>query len=66
MITNLQGMRACPHSSLKIKNNQQPSFKSNVVTKAQNQGMTQEQKTWLAVGLAVLVSLAIGVIAWAC
>ena len=65
MITNLQGMRACPHSSLKIKNNQQPSFKSNVV-KTQNQSMTQEQETWLAVGLAVLVSLAIGVIAWAC
>ncbi len=50
MITNLQGMRACPHSSLKIKNNQQPSFKSNVV-KTQNQGMTQEQKTWVGVGL---------------
>ncbi|UKI41978.1 MAG: hypothetical protein L6V95_02930 [Candidatus Melainabacteria bacterium] len=28
---------------MKIKNNQQPSFKSNVV-KTQNQGMTQEQK----------------------
>lgn len=50
IISNFQGMRACPHSSLKIKNNQQPSFKSNVV-KTQNQGMTNEQKTWLGVGL---------------
>ena len=66
IITNLQGMRACPHSSLKIKNNQQPSFKSNVVTKAQNQSMTQEQKTWLAVGLTTLGALAIGLIVWAC
>ena len=66
IITNLQGMRACLHSSLKTKRNNQQSFKSNVVVKTQNQGMTQEQKTWLAVGLAVLVSLAIGVIAWAC
>ena len=65
MITNLQGMRACPHSSLKIKNNQQPSFKSNVV-KTQNQGMTNEQKTWLAVGLTTLGALAIGLIVWAC
>ena len=66
MITTLQGMRACPHSSLKTKNNNKPSFKSNVVTKAQKQSMTQEQKTWLAVGLTTLGALAIGLIVWAC
>ena len=52
IISNFQGMRACLHSSLKIKNNQQPSFKSNVV-KTQNQGMTQEQKTWVGVGVGL-------------
>ena len=51
IISNFQGMRACLHSSLKIKNNQQPSFKSNVIAKNQNQSMTQEQKTWVGVGL---------------
>ena len=66
MITNLQGMRACPHSSLKTKRNNQPSFKSNVIAKNQNQSMTQEQKTWLAVGLTTLGALAIGLIVWAC
>ena len=50
MITNLQGMRACLHSSLKTKNNNKPSFKGNISEK-QNQGMTQEQETWLGVGL---------------
>ena len=67
MITsNISVNRACPVYTFKIqKNNQQTSFKGNVSEK-QNQGMTQEQETWLAVGLAVLVSLAIGVIAWAC
>ena len=63
-ITSIKG-GLMPANPLKKRNNQ-PSFKSNVVTKAQNQSMTQEQETWLAVGLAVLVSLAIGVIAWAC
>ena len=67
MITsNISVNRASPVYTFKIqKNNQQTSFKGNVSEK-QNQGMTQEQETWLAVGLAVLVSLAIGVIAWAC
>ena len=66
IITNIQGMRACPHSFLKTKRNTQPSFKSNVIAKAQNQGMTNEQKTWLAVGLTTLGALAIGLIVWAC
>ena len=61
MITNLQGMRACPHSFLKTKRNTQPSFKSNVITKKQNQSMTQEQKTWLGVGLTTLAAIAIGI-----
>ena len=67
MITsNISVNRACPVYTFKTKkNNQQTSFKGNISEK-QNQGMTQEQETWLAVGLAVLVSLAIGVIAWAC
>ena len=65
MITNLQGMRACPHSSLKTKNNNKPSFKGNISEK-QNQGMTQEQKTWLAVGLTTVAAIAIGLIVWAC
>ena len=66
MRTNISVNRACPVYTFKIqKNNQQTSFKGNVSEK-QNQSMTQEQETWLAVGLAVLVSLAIGVIAWAC
>ena len=66
MITTLQGMRACPHSSLKIKNNNQPSFKSNVVTKAQNQSMTNEQKTWLGIGIAALATLVSGIVILAC
>ena len=67
MITsNISVNRACPVATFKTKkNNQQTSFKGNI-SENQNQGMTQEQTTWLAVGLAVLVSLAIGVIAWAC
>ena len=67
MINNIQGNRAYSVATFKTKNNnQQPSFKSNVVTKAQNQSMTQEQKTWLAVGLTTLGALAIGLIVWAC
>ena len=68
MITsNISVNRASPVYTFKTKkNNQQPSFKSNVVTKAQNQSMTQEQKTWLAVGLTTLGALAIGLIVWAC
>ena len=67
MRTNISVNRASPVYTFKTKkNNQQPSFKSNVVTKAQNQSMTQEQKTWLAVGLTTLGALAIGLIVWAC
>ncbi len=67
MITsNINVNRVCPVATFKTKkNNQQTGFKGNISEK-QNEGMTQEQETWLAVGLAVLVSLAIGVIAWAC
>lgn len=67
MITsNISVNRACPVYTYKIKkNNQQTSFKGNVSEK-QNQGMTQEQKTWLAVGLTTLGALAIGLIVWAC
>ena len=66
MITNLQGMRACPHSFLKTKKEQ--SFKGKTITRPleNNQSMTQEQKTWLAVGLTTFIALAIGLIAWAC
>ena len=64
MITSIKG-GLMPANPLKKINNQ-PSFKSNVVTKAQNQSMTQEQKTWLAVGLTTLGALAIGLIVWAC
>ena len=51
IITNLQGMRACPHSSLKTKKEQ--SFKGKTITRPleNNQSMTQEQKTWVGVGL---------------
>ena len=68
MITsNINVNRASPVYTFKTKkNNQQPSFKSNVVTKAQNQGMTNEQKTWLGVGLTALAAVAIGLIVWAC
>ena len=67
MITsNISVNRACPVYTFKIqKNNQQTSFKGNVSEK-QNQGMTQEQKTWVAVGLTTFIALAIGLIAWAC
>lgn len=47
-ITSIKG-GLMPANPLKKINNQ-PSFKSNVV-KTQNQGMTQEQKTWVGVGL---------------
>ena len=68
MITsNISVNRASPVYTFKTKkNNQQPSFKSNVVVKTQNQGMTQEQKTWLAVGLTTVAAIAIGLIVWAC
>lgn len=51
MITNIQGMRACLHSSLKTKKEQ--SFKGKTITRPleNNQSMTQEQKTWVGVGL---------------
>lgn len=67
MITsNISVNRACPVYTYKIKkNNQQTSFKGNVSEK-QNQGMTQEQKTWLAVGLTTVAAIAIGLIVWAC
>ena len=67
MITsNISVNRACPVYTYKIKkNNQQTSFKGNVSEK-QNQGMTQEQKTWLAVGLTTIAAIAIGLIVWAC
>ncbi|UKI41974.1 MAG: hypothetical protein L6V95_02910 [Candidatus Melainabacteria bacterium] len=66
MINNIQGNRAYSVATFKTKNNnQQPSFKGNV-SENQNQGMTQEQKTWLAVGLITLGVLAIGLIVWAC
>ncbi len=66
MITNIQGMRACPHSFLKTKKEQ--SFKGKTITRPleNNQSMTQEQKTWVAVGLTTFIALAIGLIAWAC
>ena len=65
MITNIQGMRACPHSSLKTKKEQ--SFKGKTITRPleNNQSMTQEQKTWVAVGLTTFIALAIGLIVWA-
>ena len=67
MRTNISVNRASPVYTFKTKkNNQQPSFKSNVVTKAQNQSMTNEQETWLAVGLTTLGALAIVLIVWAC
>ena len=67
MITsNISVNRACPVYTFKIqKNNQQTSFKGNVSEK-QNQSMTQEQKTWVAVGLTTFIALEIGLIAWAC
>ena len=54
-----------PANPLKKINNQ-PSFKSNVVTKAQNQSMTQEQKTWLGIGIAALATLVSGIVILAC
>lgn len=48
-ITSIKG-GLMPANPLKKINNQ-PSFKSNVIAKNQNQSMTQEQKTWVGVGL---------------
>ena len=66
MINNIQGNRTYPVATFKTKkNNQQTSFKGNI-SENQNQGMTQEQKTWLAVGLTTVAAIGIGLIVWAC
>ncbi len=66
MINNIQGNRTYPVATFKTKkNNQQTSFKGNI-SENQNQGMAQEQKTWLAVGLTTVAAIAIGLIVWAC
>lgn len=67
MRTNISVNSASPVYTLKTKkNNQQTSFKGNAVAETHRQGMTQEQKTWLAIGLTTLGALAIGLIVWAC
>ncbi len=66
MINNIQGNRTYPVATFKTKkNNQQTSFEGNI-SENQNQGMTQEQKTWLAVGLTTVAAIAIGLMVWAC
>ena len=67
IINSIQRNRSCP-VPISQRKRIQPSFKRNERTKPMeaNQGMTQEQKTWVAVGLTTFIALAIGLIAWAC
>ena len=63
IINSIQRNRSCP-VPISQRKRIQPSFKRNERTKPMeaNQGMTQEQKTWVAVGLTTFIALAIGLI----
>ncbi len=67
IINNIQGSRDYPASPLKI--NKQKSFKAYENIKSptgESKGMTDEQKTWLGVGLTAVASIVIGLVVWAC
>ena len=67
IINNIQGSRDYPASPLKI--NKQKSFKAYENIKSptgESKGMTDEQKTWLGVGLTAVASVVIGLVVWAC